>query len=62
MYYMGMLTHGCMPEGDTALVVPNLVVREQYYKYLNECYDRNLEWQMEFMKYSELGARMAKKG
>ncbi len=62
MYYMGMLTYGRTPEGDTVLVVPNLVVREQYYKYLSECYDRNLEWQMDMWRYEELGARMAKKG
>ena len=62
MYYMGMLTHGKSPEGDAVLVVPNLVVREQYYKYLSECYDRNMEWQMDMWRYEELGARMAKKG
>lgn len=62
MYYMGMLTHGKTPDGDTALVVPNLVVREQYYKYLSECYDRNMEWQMDMWRYEELGSRMAKKG
>ena len=62
MYYMGMLTHGKTPDGDTALVVPNLVVREQYYKYLSECYERNMEWQMDMWRYEELGSRMAKKG
>lgn len=62
MYYMGMLTHGKTPEGRPALVVPNLVVREQYYKYMNECYDRNMEWQMDLWKFEELGYRMAMDG
>ena len=63
LYYMGLLTFGKTPDGeDTALVVPNLVVREQYYKYLDECYDRNLEWQMEIQNYDELSRMMAKKG
>ena len=62
MYYMGMLTHGKTPEGEPALVIPNLVVREQYYKYMNECYDRNMEWQMDLWKFEELGYRMARKG
>lgn len=62
MYYMGMLTHGTTPNGRTALVVPNLVVREQYYKYLDECYDRNMQWQMELWTYDDLGLRMATDG
>ena len=62
LFYMGMLTYGKTPEGDTVLIVPNLVVREQYYKYMSECYERNLEWKMEAMRYEELGARMARRG
>ena len=62
MYYMGMLTHGKTPEGRPALVVPNLVVREQYYKYMNECYDRNMEWQMDLWQFEQLAYQMAKKG
>ena len=62
MYYMGMLTHGKTPDGEPALVIPNLVVREQYYKYMNECYDRNMEWQMDLWKFEQLGYQMAKKG
>lgn len=62
LFYMGMLTYGKTPEGDTVLIVPNLVVREQYYKYMSECYERNLEWKMEVMRYEELGGRMARRG
>lgn len=62
MYYMGMLTYGKTPNGRPALVVPNLVVREQYYKYMNECYDRNMEWLMDLWKFEELGYQMAMDG
>lgn len=62
MYYMGMLTYGTNPNGRLSLVVPNLVVREQYYKYLNECYDRNMAWQMDLWQYEELGMKMAMDG
>lgn len=62
LYYMGMLTYGKTPEGDTALVVPNLVVRELYYKYMNECYTENLQWKTELGKFMEYGKLMAKKG
>lgn len=62
MYYMGMLTYGTTPSGRTALIVPNLVVREQYFKYLDECYDRNMQWQMELWTYDNLGYRMALDG
>ncbi|MBQ0048917.1 MAG: AAA family ATPase [Bacteroidales bacterium] len=62
MYYMGMLTHGLSPNGHPSLVVPNLVVREQYYKYLDDCYDRNMQWEMELWEYDQLGVRMARDG
>lgn len=62
LFYMGMLTYGKTPEGDTALVVPNLVVRELYYRYMNECYTENLQWKTELGNYIDLGKLMAKKG
>ena len=62
LFYMGLLTYGKTPDDDTALVVPNLVAREQCYKYLDECYGKNLSWQMEMQRYEDLSKRMAKKG
>lgn len=45
LFYMGLLTYGMNHRNRPCLVIPNNVVFEQYYKYMEECYKRFLNWQ-----------------
>jgi hypothetical protein len=39
LFYLGMLTYGGMEEGETQLIIPNNVVREQMYAFLLDMYE-----------------------
>ena len=62
LYYMGMLTFGADEEGDECLVVPNAVVRQQYYRYMTHVYETQLAWRADDEQMVRLGRCMAKKG
>ena len=44
LFYMGLLTYGLNERNHPCLVIPNQVVYEQYYRYMEECYKRFLNW------------------
>ena len=63
LYYMGMLTYGKDPQtGRVRLVVPNAVVREQYYRYMKHVYRTQLRWRADDDVMAELGINMAEDG
>ena len=62
LFYMGLLTYGVDSEGYPALVIPNQVVYEQYYSYMEECYQRFLNWQTDIDEMDRLGQIMVRRG
>lgn len=62
LYYMGLLTYGTNAEGDTILVIPNQVVFEQYYRYMDNCYQRFLNWQTDINTVNRLAKQLVRKG
>ena len=63
LYYMGMLTYGKDAQtGRVRLVVPNAVVREQYYRYMKHVYETQLRWRADDDVMAELGINMAEDG
>ena len=62
LFYMGLLTYGRDPEGYVSLVVPNAVVRYQYFNYMRQCYQETLAWNTNDKDMSDLGRAMALHG
>jgi len=62
LFYMGLLTYGLDSDGFPALVIPNQVVYEQYYKYMEDCYKRYLNWYTDINTMNNLGMKLVRKG
>ncbi len=62
LFYMGLLTYGLDKDGYTSLVIPNQVVYEQYYKYMEDCYKRYLNWYTDINTMNRLGMTLVRKG
>lgn len=62
LFYMGLLTYGLDSEGYRALVIPNQVVYEQYYKYMSTCYQQFLNWYTDINTMNRLGRQLIRKG
>lgn len=62
LFYMGLLTYGTDAEGDKKLVIPNQVVYEQYYRYMDVCYKNCLNWYTDLTTVNRLGRRLVRKG
>lgn len=61
LYYFGMLSIDGTIEGDTKLIIPNQVVREQLYGYLLETYEKEELSQKDYIR-SKLSSRLAYRG
>ena len=61
LYYFGMLSIDGTLEGETKLIIPNQVVREQIYNYLLETYEKEALTQEDYIR-SELSAKLAYRG
>ena len=62
LFYMGLLTYGLDSEGYPALVIPNQVVYEQYFRYMEKCYQMYLSWQTDSSQMNTLGQKLVRKG
>ena len=58
LYYFGMLSIDGTMEGETKLIIPNQVVREQMYNYLLETYEKEEFTHDDYMR-SQLSQRLA---
>jgi len=58
LFYMGLLTYGLDKRNRPSLVIPNQVVYEQYYKYMEDCYKRYLNWYTDINKINNLGDKL----
>ena len=58
LYYFGMLSIDGMLDGETRLIIPNQVVREQMYNYLLETYEVDHLSQEDYIR-SQLAQRLA---
>ena len=61
LYYFGMLSIDGTLEGETKLIIPNQVVREQLYNYLLETYEKEALTQEDYIR-SQLSSRLAYRG
>ena len=61
LYYFGMLSIDGTIEGETKLIIPNQVVREQLYGYLLETYEKEELSQKDYIR-SKLSSRLAYRG
>ena len=55
MYYLGLLSYGRNDDGKDALVITNQVVREQYFTYLVDYYERYAGWHTDSDELSDMG-------
>ncbi len=55
LFYMGLLTFGENHKGRPCLVIPNQVVYEQYFRYMEACYQRYLSWHTDTSTINRLG-------
>ena len=62
LFYMGLLTYGLNSDGYPALVIPNQVVYEQYFRYMEKCYQMYLSWQTDTGQMNSLGQKLVRKG
>ncbi len=62
LFYMGLLTYGLDSDGYPALVIPNQVVYEQYFRYMEKCYQMYLSWQTDTSQMNTLGQKLVRKG
>lgn len=62
LFYMGLLTYGINERNRTCLVIPNQVVYEQYYRYMENCYQRFMNWQTDTYEMSLLGDKLVYDG
>lgn len=62
LFYMGLLTYGINERNRTSLVIPNQVVYEQYYRYMENCYQRFMNWQTDTYEMSLLGDKLVYDG
>ena len=62
LFYMGMLSYGKDEDGELCLMVPNAVVRQQYYRYMTHVYQEQLSWRADETTLTEYGRKMAKEG
>ena len=62
LFYMGLLTYGTDAEGDKKLVIPNQVVIEQYYRYMDACYKNCLNWYADLTTVNRLARQLVRKG
>lgn len=62
LYYMGLLSWGPDERGRAVFVIPNEVVRQQYYHYMTECYAHTIDWQPDVAVLDELWSGFAYDG
>lgn len=62
LFYMGLLTYGTDAEGEPMLVIPNQVVYEQYYRYMETCYRNFLHWQTDINTVNRYAHQLVRKG
>jgi len=62
LFYMGLLTYELDSRNRTAFVIPNHVVYEQYYRYMEDCYRRYLNWQTDTTTMNRLREKLVYDG
>ena len=62
LFYMGLLTYGKDKRNRTRLIIPNQVVYEQYYKYMEDCYDKHTQWFTDINIINRLADKMVYDG
>ena len=62
LFYMGLLTYGFDKYGRPGFIIPNLVVYEQYYRYMADCYERCLSWHTDTNTINHLAYKMIDDG
>ena len=62
LFYMGMLSFGKDEDAEPCLLVPNAVVRQQYYRYMSHAYETLLSWRADDEELTVYGRKMAKEG
>ena len=62
LFYMGLLTYGWDKYHEPGFIIPNQVVYEQYYKYMEECYHRFLSWYSDTNRVNDFGRELVHEG
>jgi len=62
LFYMGLLTYGLNKRNRPCFVIPNQVVYEQYYKYMEQCYKHFMDWYTDTSTMNKLGDKMVYDG
>ncbi len=44
LFYMGLLSYGKNSHDEVQFIIPNIVIRQQYFSYLKKSYDEYLGW------------------
>lgn len=62
LYYMGLLSYGIDEEGRHIFIVPNYTVRQQYCRYMADCYNQTIGWRTDSAKLDYLWEKLVFKG
>ena len=62
LFYMGLLTYGLNKRNRPCFIIPNQVVYEQYYKYMEQCYKHFMDWYTDTSTMNKLGDKMVYDG
>ncbi|MBQ3689836.1 MAG: AAA family ATPase [Bacteroidales bacterium] len=62
LYYMGLLSYGIDEEGRRIFVVPNDTVRQQYCRYMADCYNQTIGWRTDSAKLDYLWEKLVFNG
>ena len=62
MFYMGLLSVGGYERARTLLIIPNSTVRQQYFEYMKNSYDKLISWKTDDNIINDLGYNFAWNG
>ncbi|MBQ9214084.1 MAG: AAA family ATPase [Bacteroidales bacterium] len=62
MFYMGLLSVGGYEKARTLLIIPNSTVRQQYFEYMKNSYDKLISWKTDDNIMNDLGYNFAWNG
>jgi len=62
MFYMGLLSVGGYERARTLLIIPNSTVRQQYFEYMKNSYDKLISWKTDDNIMNDLGYNFAWNG
>ena len=62
LFYMGLLSYGLDTNGYPTFIVPNDTVRQQYCRYMVDCYSQNLGWRSDTETLDVLWTKLAFEG